>query len=302
MNNSGILLLHKKSDVTSFQALYPVKKIINKKVGHTGTLDKFAEGLLVVLTGSMTKLNSLFTAFDKKYTAEIKFGERTDTLDPEGAIVATGLVPDYETVVQSLLSFQGEITQKPPIFSAIHVNGKRAYKSAREGEHIEIPLRNISIYSLELKNWDPPFATIDVHCSKGTYIRSLARDIGFACNSEAYVTKLIRTQVGPFSLDEAVKEENIKADSLIKDWNALKSVGCIGKIIVNDLGKNHVLHGILPDDSCIISFEAFEVMNYLAVFSKEDELLCVVEYNQSQQKIEKFVFVVSESAIGGEEH
>jgi tRNA pseudouridine55 synthase len=201
---SGLILLNKKPGVTSFEALGEVKHTLGTgKVGHTGTLDKFAQGLLLVLSGRALKLSPWFSHCDKQYKGRIHFGSETDTLDPEGNIIAEAIIPSREKLEQAILQFSGEIMQKPPVFSAIHVNGQRASKLARNGETVEMKERAVNIYKLELESWQPPFADIFVHCSSGTYIRSLARDIALAAGSRAYLCELTRTQVAGFSLDMA---------------------------------------------------------------------------------------------------
>jgi tRNA pseudouridine55 synthase len=202
---AGLILLNKKPGITSFDALGEVKRALGTgKVGHTGTLDKFAQGLLVVLTGRALKLTPWFSHCDKQYRGRIHFGIETDTLDPEGQIIAEADTPSREKVKQAFSLFIGDIMQKPPVFSAIHVNGQRASKLARSGEIVEMKERAVSIYKLELESWQPPFADIFVHCSSGTYIRSLARDIALAAGSRGHLCSLTRTQVAGFMLEDAV--------------------------------------------------------------------------------------------------
>jgi len=202
MIQSGLILLNKKPGVTSFEALGEIKRALGTgKVGHTGTLDKFASGLLVVLVGSALKLTPWFTHCDKQYTGRIHFGVETDTLDPEGSIIAEAEIPSREKVEQALSQFTGDIMQAPPAYSAIHINGKRASELARSGNTPEMKKRPVSIYKIELRSYDPPFADIFVHCSSGTYIRSLARDIALAAGSRAHLCALERTQVAGFTID-----------------------------------------------------------------------------------------------------
>ena len=199
---SGLILFNKKAGATSFQALGEIKRVLGTgKVGHTGTLDKFAQGLLVVLTGRALKLSPWFTHCDKKYLARVRFGIETDTLDPQGKPVAEAPIPEREKVERLLLKFTGSIMQEPPAYSAIHINGQRASELARAGEAPQMKKRQVEIYKLELRSWDPPFAEIFVHCSSGTYIRSLARDIALEAESRAHLTSLLRTQVAGFTLD-----------------------------------------------------------------------------------------------------
>ncbi|WP_461256789.1 tRNA pseudouridine(55) synthase TruB [Treponema sp. R80B11-R83G3] len=208
MAKSGLILLNKKPGITSFEALGEIKRALGTgKVGHAGTLDKFAQGLLTVLTGRALRLTPYFSHCDKQYKGRVHFGAETDTLDPEGRIIAEAETPSREKVEQAITLFNGEITQKPPIFSAIHVNGQRASKLARSGEAPQMKEREVTIYKLELESWQPPFADIFVHCSSGTYIRSLARDIALAAGSRGFLFSLTRTQIAGFKLEDAVSGE-----------------------------------------------------------------------------------------------
>jgi tRNA pseudouridine55 synthase len=198
---SGLILFDKKPGITSFDALRDIKRALETgKVGHTGTLDKFASGLLVVLTGRALKLSRWFTVCDKQYLAKIYFGKETDTLDPEGNITAEAQIPERENVEKILERFRGPIMQAPPAFSAIHINGKRASDLARSGLAPEMKKRPVAIYRLELLSWQPPFAEVFVHCSSGAYIRSLARDIALEAGSRAHLSELVRTKVAGFEL------------------------------------------------------------------------------------------------------
>jgi len=200
-NTDGLILLHKPPGLTSFDALRDIKRVLGTgKVGHTGTLDKFAEGLLLILTGRALKLSQWFTHCDKQYEGTICFGVETDTLDPEGAFLASAPLPSREDVEQLIPQFLGKIEQAPPAYSAIHIDGERASTLARRGEAPEMQKRPVTIYRLELLSWEPPHAKIFVHCSSGTYIRSLARDLALAAGSRGHLTALIRTQIAGFRL------------------------------------------------------------------------------------------------------
>jgi len=221
---SGLILLDKKPGITSFGALGEIKRALGTgKVGHTGTLDKFASGLLVVLVGRALKLCKWFSHCDKQYTGTIRFGIETDTLDPEGSVVAEAEIPTREKVEQALSQFTGDIMQEPPAFSAIHINGQRASSLARSGKTPEMKKRPISIHKLELISWNPPLADIFVHCSSGTYIRSLARDIAIAAGSRAHLCALKRTKVADFTLEEESRE----AENFLRpiDKNIISALG-----------------------------------------------------------------------------
>lgn len=198
------MLFAKQPGRTSFSSLSTIKKALGtSKVGHTGTLDSFADGLLVVLVGSLTRLVPHITGFDKTYLALVEFGSETDTLDPTGTVIKTAPLPSEEDVRAVLPQFTGDIMQVPPAFSALHVDGKRASDLMRRGETVELPARPLHIYHLNLLDFKGKYALLEVRCSKGTYIRALARDIAHACGSCAHLAALRRVAVGPFSLSEA---------------------------------------------------------------------------------------------------
>jgi len=204
---SGLILLNKPSGITSFDALRDVKRFLGTgKVGHTGTLDKFASGLLIVLTGRALKLSRWFSGCSKKYTGKIHFGFETDTLDPEGEKISEAGLPSREQVENVLCQFRGCIDQMPPAYSAIHINGQRASSLTRRGETPEMKKRPVTIYKLDILSWEPPYMEIFVHCSSGTYIRSLARDIALASGSRAYLCELKRTQVGEFEINSDINQ------------------------------------------------------------------------------------------------
>jgi tRNA pseudouridine55 synthase len=206
----GLILLNKPPGLTSFDALRDIKRALGTgKVGHTGTLDKFAEGLLLVLAGRALKLSQWFTHCDKQYEGTICFGAETETLDPEGAVIANAPLPSREDVEKAISQFLGKIEQAPPAYSAIHIDGERASALARRGEAPEMRKRPVPIYRLELLSWEPPHATIFVHWSRGTYMRSLARDIALAAGSRSHLVALLRTQVGGFKVQGAVSSEQL---------------------------------------------------------------------------------------------
>ena len=224
---SSLVLLAKMPGRTSFSSLFFVKHALGtKKVGHTGTLDSFAEGLLVVCTGGLTRIASRITAFDKEYEAIIAFGKETDTLDPYGAAVRTAPLPTVEGFMNAFNSFKGELMQRPPAFSALHVDGKRASDLARKGVEVEVPERPITVFSSSIKEIREKdgfveYAHVVFHVSKGTYIRSLARDIALSCGSAAHLVGLLRTKVGSFRLEDAA------GYSLLKPFSIERVVSCL---------------------------------------------------------------------------
>lgn len=215
-DRSTVTLIRKDSGVTSFSSLRYVKKHVNKKTGHCGTLDKFATGLLIACCGKYTKKVPLFMGLDKEYVAVIEFGVETDTLDPEGKIIERAEIPSFETIERNVALMTGTIMQAPPAYSALHIDGKRSYELARKGLEVQPEKRPVVIRKAEILNWSSPYLTLRLSVSKGTYVRSYARDLGLACASRGYVTALERTKIGPFSVSEAV---------LWNDTQALEKLG-----------------------------------------------------------------------------
>lgn len=208
----GILLIDKPSGMTSFGVVARVRRVLSQqagkkvKVGHTGTLDPFATGLMILVIGKECKNAGHYTKLDKTYEATFRLGQVSTTGDPEGEVTAgTGTQPTRQQIERILAQFTGEIMQRPPIFSAIKINGQRAYKLARSGEMIEIPARPVTIYSLELLDYTYPELKICAHVSSGTYIRSLAVDIGTAAGTGAYCTQLRRLSIDKWNIAEAKK-------------------------------------------------------------------------------------------------
>ena len=205
----GIVLFAKRPGVTSFSSLFSIKRALGtKKVGHTGTLDSFASGLLVVCTGSLTRIASYITSFNKTYDAVIEFGIETDTLEYTGKIVKTAPLPTKDDVLSAIKQYTGDILQTPPLFSALHINGERASDIARSGRSAEMPSRPVTVYASEAEEFlleDDRVKAVRVRfsVSKGTYIRSLARDIGSCCKSAAHLAGLRRLSVGSFRLEDA---------------------------------------------------------------------------------------------------
>lgn len=215
----GIILVNKPQGITSHDVVDVVRgKLKTKKVGHAGTLDPLAQGLLVILVGKSTKLFSKFVNFDKEYTGILKLGEVTTTGDSQGTVIKQvdcGYVTK-ERLEEVFPLFKGSIEQIPPMVSALRVGGKRLYRLARKGIVVERKPRSIQIYSLELLRVDLPFVEFYVHCSKGTYVRKLAEDIGDKIGCGGHMTKIKRLSIGPFKLDEAVNLEDVNESHLRK--------------------------------------------------------------------------------------
>lgn len=203
---NGILLVDKEPGLTSFDVVRKVKRIAGvKKVGHAGTLDPFSTGLLILLLGQGTKLSQFLVAGRKRYLADIYLGVETDTLDPDGQVLNRSPVPDLKaSAIQDALDlFVGEIEQVPPAYSAVKVGGVRAYKLARKGVEVRMPVRRVTVHAIELLSVELPRVVVDVICSPGTYLRCLARDLGKVLETGAHLSGLRRIASGSHRVEDA---------------------------------------------------------------------------------------------------
>ena len=211
---SGILLLNKPEGYTSHDAVNLVRRAFGtRQVGHTGTLDPMATGLLIVLVGRAVKASEELTAHSKKYRAKIRFGVETDTGDSTGNIIsASGEHPDPEELAKAVSSFIGETEQLPPMYSAVKIGGKKLYELARQGKSVDRTPRKITVFSLGCEPTGDPFEyALDVECSSGTYIRTLCEDIGKKTGCGAVMSALQRTAVGAFGIESAVSPKDLEA-------------------------------------------------------------------------------------------
>ena len=206
----GIILIDKPSGMTSFGVVARVRRILTvrngkkTKVGHTGTLDPFATGLMILTVGKECKNAMNYSKLDKSYRTKIKLGFNSTTGDTEGEITSvSNKIPTKEEVQQVLNDFTGKIEQTPPKFSAIKINGQRAYKLAREGKEVEMPKRQVEIYKIELLGYKYPYIEIEDSVSSGTYIRTLAEDVGTKLKTGAYCEELKRLSIDKWTLSEA---------------------------------------------------------------------------------------------------
>ncbi len=210
---AGVLVIDKPGGMTSFDVIRRVRGALKiKKVGHTGTLDPLATGVLPLCIGEATKIAGLLQADDKAYTGEALLGVSTDTLDTDGKVLAeadpSGI--SEAQVREAMAPLRGTIQQVPPAFSAIHKDGKRAYELARAGQPVELDAREVRVQELELTRWDPPRFELRMVCSKGTYVRSVVRDIGQALGCGATLSALRRTRSGAFDLNAAVPLDEVR--------------------------------------------------------------------------------------------
>lgn len=219
MDQSGdfdqIILVDKPTGISSFGVVARVRRYLTKqaghkiKVGHCGTLDPFATGLLILVSGKNTKRAGEFSGLDKEYEATMYLGARSSTGDPEGEIEqVSDRQPSLSEIKKVISEFVGKVTQTPPVFSAIKINGRRAYQLARQGREIDMPSRQVTIYDINIESYIYPYLIIKTKVSSGTYIRSLAQDIGEALGVGAYTTQLRRLSVGEYSVSEAKSLED----------------------------------------------------------------------------------------------
>jgi len=215
---NGIINLNKPTGISSARAVAIVKRLLpcGTKIGHAGTLDPFASGVLLMLVGKATKSCESLMDQPKQYEATIKFGATTPTEDPESpeTIWPNAVVATSESIEAALPSFIGAIQQRPPAFSAMKVGGRRAYDIARKGGTVELVERTVNVYGIELLDLAWPNARARIDCGRGTYIRSIARDLGERLNCGGYLTQLARTKIGKFSIGDAVTIEKLQADGV----------------------------------------------------------------------------------------
>ncbi len=273
----GLFLIDKVRGVTSFDVIRELKKKGSiRKGGHTGTLDKFAEGLLLLLTGRFTRLVPLFNELDKTYRAVIHFGERTDTLDIYGKIVERRDIPTLEKIESCIKDFIGESEQVPPVFSSVHVNGKRAYKYALENKYPDIKARKINIYSFDVIDYKPPDLEVRLRVSKGTYVRAIARDLGRATGSCAYLKFLRREGVGKFEVIEAKKIEELDPfRDILTPYEFLSRIEGVEYLTVNDMEMKKLQRGM--ELKKIFSAQRLKEDKIYSVFNKKKELVAIFE-------------------------
>ena len=267
---NGILIINKEKNYTSRDIVNIIGKILGtKKIGHTGTLDPIATGVLVLCIGSSLKLVELLTNHDKEYITTLKLGIETDTLDITGNIIKNEKPPKIskEEIEKVLKTFIGKIEQEVPKYSAIKVKGKKLYEYARNGEEVILPKRKIEIYDIQLMSIDNDEIKIKCHVSKGTYIRSLIRDIGYALNTYATMTELKRTKLGNFNLEEAYSIKDVERGNykLLSPLEVLN----LPKITVDNTLEKKIKNGqVLP---------SFFKSNMAYIINKEGILLAIYQ-------------------------
>jgi tRNA pseudouridine55 synthase len=212
MTRAGILVFNKPTGITSFDVVRMVRRGTGeKRVGHAGTLDPLATGVLLVLLGQASRISEYLMDLPKTYHATLRLGQTTDTYDAEGRVTAERPVDVSEAQLREVAAtFLGETRQRPPRYSAVKVGGKPAYSMARKGEEVDLAERTVTVHRIEVTAFSPPFAEIEVDCSRGTYVRTIAHDIGERLGCGAHLAGLVRTRIGPFTLDDAVTEAELR--------------------------------------------------------------------------------------------
>lgn len=291
---NGVLILNKPIGMTSHDLVNIVRKLFDiKKVGHTGTLDPDAQGVMIVALGRATKFIRFFSDTNKTYHAQVLFGNETDTYDISGKII-TSKKPDFSvtSLKDSLVSFVGKIMQQPPIYSALKKDGKHYYEYARQGIQIDIPRREVEIFNIQLLDAEVPFsAEIRVKCSSGTYIRSLCHDIGLSLNTYACMGKLERTAVGRFDIEQALDINDLVKMSLPQRMELLLSVDdflpSYRSVQSNTRGDRFIKNGNkLFQWNAIDSFENYRDTEPLKIYDSQRHFIGMGRYNQ----IENFVY------------
>ncbi|MBM7623473.1 tRNA pseudouridine(55) synthase TruB [Sporohalobacter salinus] len=288
----GVINFNKPVGLTSFQVVKLVRKKLDiRRVGHTGTLDPTAKGVLPICIGRGTKVVPFITETAKEYKAELKLGVQTDTLDSEGEVIARQKVPelDADEIGQVCSRFIGEIEQIPPMYSALKHNGKRLYELAREGKEVDRKSRQISIYDIEILGIELPLIRFKVTCSKGTYIRTLAADIGKELGVGAYLTSLLRTRVGLFAIEDSITLDEfsqlIESDQIANFLQPIDS----GLLHLSKVNVERDIYKLVSNGATFHLEDADKINGRLAyeelvrVYSYEDEFLGVYRFVYNEE-------------------
>jgi tRNA pseudouridine55 synthase len=249
---NGLLVIDKPAGLTSHDVVGRVRRLVGmKRVGHGGTLDPFATGILVVAVGRATRMLQYVQDSQKGYRAHVVLGASTDTGDVDGVLNETGDRDDWpslDEVTAAVATLVGEIEQVPPVYSAIKVGGRKLYEMARAGEQVEVPTRTVTIHALDVLSYEPPHLFLDIHCGKGTYVRSIARDLGTALDTEGYCHGLRRTNSGGFCLADAWTLDELAERDLRDEWPAIAlhpdaALSELPVIVLGERERNAWYHG-----------------------------------------------------------
>ncbi|MHA1568015.1 MAG: tRNA pseudouridine(55) synthase TruB [Alphaproteobacteria bacterium] len=292
---NGVLLLDKPAGPTSHDMVNAVRRLTNtRKVGHAGTLDPFATGLLVLLIGNATKISNFLLNQDKTYLATIAYGTATDTLDRTGKVLEEmdAPLPGREQILKVLETFIGQSSQIPPMFSAKKVNGQPLYRAARRGKKVVRTAKKITVYGIELEAVEANTFTIRVRCSKGTYVRVLADKMARELGGVGHLEALRREQSGRFSLDQAhtleeykvLAQEDTLAEMLISPDQALASYG---RVTLTDSAGDRLINGMAPSLSDISEFDAFKRGETLRLMTPEGRLLAMARARLDAEEVQQ---------------
>jgi len=284
----GLLVIDKPRGITSRDVVNRIQEVLPRRtrIGHTGTLDPLATGILVVCVGIATRLSEYVQRMEKTYLTRLRLGVQSDTDDTEGVIKALAVPqpPSKEAVIASLQSFEGEIVQTPPSFSAAKVTGQRAYDLARAGREVLLSPRTVHIYALDLRAYDYPWLDIEVRCSKGTYIRSLARDLGDHLGCGALVETLRRTRVGVFDLSMACPIESTRTAFSERLLPLRWAVAELTRLDLQEPDMTHIRQGQrIAWPSSLVSHDLPAHVGELAAFGTEGALVAVVGIDRQQE-------------------
>ena len=289
-----IISLNKPEGITSHDAVSKAKKILKaKKVGHTGTLDPLATGLLLICLNRATRIASYFSSLDKEYLCTMKLGEETDTLDSEGMVINTSDISTVseDAVNSTITSFQGTILQEPPMYSAIKHKGKPLYKLARAGVEVERKQREVTLYSIEMIDCSLPFVQFRTRCSKGTYIRTLCDDIGKKLGVGAHMTALERTGIGNFRIEDSISIEELQSiDPVHASGRAIhtmdEALTWLPEVTIEDSRVFGVRNGSpVPLDACTGFSEKHRESDSIRIKSSKGELLAIGSYSEAAGSI-----------------
>ena len=276
---SGVIVINKEKDMTSFDVVNEISHLFGiKKVGHTGTLDPLAEGVLIVCIGKATKIVELLTAKDKEYVAGVKLGIKTDSYDITGKVLAEKEVPKISNLEEVINSFKKTYQQEVPIYSAVKVDGKKLYEYARNNKEVELPKKEVTIKEIELLENNNNTFKIKTLVSKGTYIRSLINDIGNELNTYATMTSLLRTKQGKITINEAFKLSDIK-NNKFKVYKIEQSLE-YPKVIVDEETEYKITNGVKLDNT-------FDIKDKVLFVNKDDKLLGIYEKSDDKLKVWK---------------
>ena len=307
----GLILVNKPQDITSHDVVKKIRKITGEqKVGHFGTLDPLATGILIIALGKATRFFSFYSGKDKAYTGELKFGYATDTYDSAGIPISKPMTkyPEKKLILKEIKKLTGKIIQEPPPFSAKKFKGKPLYFYARKNEPVKVPPENVIIHSFDLLSYSPPVMQFEVKCSSGTYIRSLVHDLGQNLGCGGHLTALCRTQCAGYSLEQCFSLKDIERSvSQLKISNVIFPLNRLlpeySKLIIKNTALPAVLNGNLISPENIAKIEkshtpsAAENELLFRVFSQKDEFIALAKKNTEKICFHPFLVLDSPSSI-----